>query len=152
LNVGFDSAEYFFVSLNGYMQRVKQSLGRVKVQDNALLDFDRFVIGTHRLGIHSKVNDQFLRRTGDAAKIGVTADCLGFVNRDGIGSRFFFVFSHDFLDGSGRIFSEVNDELNMSKFHPFVKVNLFSLAIREPTESRLLPDQSGFADPVPIFR
>ena len=93
VDVGLDLTEDFFVTLNGDVQGMKESFGSIKVEYDPLLDFDRFVAGTHGLGVHAKIDDQFFGQPGDTAEVRVAADGFGFVDRDGGGSLFLF-FGH----------------------------------------------------------
>jgi len=61
LNIGFQHAEHRFMPLHGHLQRGQQSLGGEEIHDNPLLDLDRILRNPDRLGIESKVDDQFFR-------------------------------------------------------------------------------------------
>ena len=74
LHVRFQDAEGLFVPLYRHVERLEHPLGRKVVSDNPLLDFDRLGWHAERLGVESEIENQLLRRSGDAAEIGVQAD------------------------------------------------------------------------------
>jgi len=100
LNVGFDVAKDFLVSLHRYMQSVQKTLGRVKVQDDSLVDVDGLIARAHWLGVQTEVNNQLFGRAGDAAKIRVRANGAVVGDRNGTGSFLLWLlfFSHDYLN------------------------------------------------------
>jgi len=60
--------------VDGHLQRVEHALGGVVVGHNPLRNDDRFGGNAHRLGVETEVDDQLLRRAGDAAEVGVGRD------------------------------------------------------------------------------
>ena len=69
LDVDFQHAEGRFVTLDRHVQGGQQPLGGVVVQDDPFGNLDRLAGQRLRLGIQTEVDDQFLRRAGDAAEI-----------------------------------------------------------------------------------
>jgi len=73
LNIGFQHTKDGFMALHRHLQGSEQSLGGVKIHDDPLLDVNRILRDSNRLRIQSEVDDQFLGRSRDAAKIGAIA-------------------------------------------------------------------------------
>lgn len=59
------------MTLNGHAQSVKDALGSVEVGDNALRNGNRSGRNSNRLRVETEIDNQFFRRTGNAAEIGV---------------------------------------------------------------------------------
>ena len=57
MNVGFDLSKDLFMSLHGNVEGVEQAFGCVKIEHDSLGDIDGFLVLTHWLRIHSKIND-----------------------------------------------------------------------------------------------
>ena len=79
LDVGFQYAEYIFMSVNRHLQGAQQTLGGMPAGNNSLSDHNRFRRCTHWLRIEPEIDQQFLRRAGDAAEIGIVGNRIGVV-------------------------------------------------------------------------
>lgn len=76
LDVSFEHTEGLLVALDGHVERLQHALGCEVVGDDALLHFDRLGGHAEGLGIEAEVEDQLFGCAGDAAEIGVQADCV----------------------------------------------------------------------------
>ncbi len=74
LNIGFKDAEDRFMALNRHLQRSQQSLGRVEIHNDPLLDMDRILWNSNGLGIQTKVNNELFWRACNAAEIRIKGD------------------------------------------------------------------------------
>ncbi len=100
VNVDFQSSKRGFMTLKRHSKRVIQTFSREEVDDDTLGNRDRLRRNAHRLGIETKIDDQFFRRAGNAAKVRIGSDDVRIVNfelrtrcRLG-GVFFFFIFRH----------------------------------------------------------
>ena len=70
------------MTLDGQRQRVQHPLGGEEVRDDPLRDRDRLRRYPERLRIQPEIDDQLLRRAGDAAEIRVAGQRLRVVDLD----------------------------------------------------------------------
>ena len=80
LHVRLQHAEGGFVPLDGQAQGVQHALGRVEVRDDPLRDRNRMRRHSERLRIQAEIDDQFFRRAGNTAEVGVQRHHLGIVD------------------------------------------------------------------------
>src|SRR5690606_4738820 len=76
-------AEDLLVASNGELQRAEEAFGGVEVEDDPLVDDDRLARRAHRLRVEAEIDDQLLRRAGNAAEVGVEAQRLRVIDFDG---------------------------------------------------------------------
>ena len=81
LDIGFQHAESLFVAGDGHLQGVREPLGSEEIDDDSLGELDRFRGGAGDLLVETKVNDQFLRRAGNAAEVGIGRQNVRLVDR-----------------------------------------------------------------------
>ena len=62
VDVNFERAKSGFMTLERHTERVVKALGSVEVDDDALVDRNRFRRDSHRLRIESEVDDEFFWR------------------------------------------------------------------------------------------
>ena len=96
LYVNFQRAKHLFVPLDGRLQSKQHSLCRIKVGNDPIRNRNRCRRNANRLRIETKIHNQFFRRAGDSAKVGVSRTNIGVVKLNGHGSRFRCLrFRHD---------------------------------------------------------
>jgi hypothetical protein len=75
-------SKHAFVSLDGHPKGREEPLGRIEVHDKALICLDFLPTGGERLGIQAEIEDDFFRRRGDAAEVGIRWNGGGVIDDD----------------------------------------------------------------------
>ena len=76
LHVCLEHAEGLLVALDRHVERLQHPLGSVVVDDDSLLDVDRFGRHTEWLGVEAEVENEFFGRTRNAAEICIKRNCV----------------------------------------------------------------------------
>jgi hypothetical protein len=110
LNVSLKHPKNLLVTLDGHLQSRKQTLGRVEIHNDPLLDMDRILGNPNRLWIQTKVDNQLFWGSSDSAKVriqgnrvfvldlyGDLLNCLGATNWVLAGFLLYFVGHRSFF-------------------------------------------------------
>jgi hypothetical protein len=80
LNVGLKQTKSLLVTVDCHRKCRSKTFGCEKVDDNSLRKLNCFWRGATDLLIKAEVNDQLLRSSGHAAKVGIVGNDVGFIN------------------------------------------------------------------------